>query len=273
MLPEPPAARDRRAVRDARGAAPGPHRPRDRPGARHRSDHGATRCAARLDPAADDLPDAARRAASRFFDGDASRASRAVPGAGNSRRSGCSARATSAPGSPASSGLPFSFAHHFMPRNTLPALEIYRRSFRPSATLDAPYAMVGVAVVCADTDEQARWLHGPREAVVPAPAQRAARARSRRPRRRPPTRTRRPSRRSSRAGRRPTSSARPRPSATGLRELQRAAPAADELMLTTMVYDHADRLRSYELRRPRARADGLARRMSVLDVLVWSDYI
>src|SRR5579871_1340249 len=39
-------------------------------------------------------------------------------------------------------GLPFAFAHHFMPANTLPALELYRESFRPSETLAEPYAMV-----------------------------------------------------------------------------------------------------------------------------------
>src|SRR5437763_1331304 len=60
-------------------------------------------------------------------------------------------------------GLPFSFAHHFSPSNTLPALAAYRRAFRPSAggDLDRPYAMVAVAVICADTDERADWLAGP----------------------------------------------------------------------------------------------------------------
>src|SRR5207237_1441327 len=57
-------------------------------------------------------------------------------------------------------GLPFSFAHHFSPANTEPALELYRRRFQPSARLSEPYAMVAVAVVCADTDARARWLHG-----------------------------------------------------------------------------------------------------------------
>jgi luciferase family oxidoreductase group 1 len=58
-------------------------------------------------------------------------------------------------------GLPFSFAHHFASHNTLPALEAYRSAFRPSDVLTEPYAMLGVAVVCADTDEQARYLAGP----------------------------------------------------------------------------------------------------------------
>jgi luciferase family oxidoreductase group 1 len=55
-------------------------------------------------------------------------------------------------------GLPFAFASHFSPDNTLPALDLYRKSFCPSEVLDKPYAMVGVNVVAADTDEKAEWL-------------------------------------------------------------------------------------------------------------------
>jgi luciferase family oxidoreductase group 1 len=55
-------------------------------------------------------------------------------------------------------GLPFAFAHHFMAHNTLPALDLYRRSFQPSPELPAPYAMVAVQVVVADSDEAAQRL-------------------------------------------------------------------------------------------------------------------
>ncbi len=55
-------------------------------------------------------------------------------------------------------GLPFAFAHHFMAQNTLPALELYRGSFRPSDILTEPYAMVAVQVVAAETDEEAQRL-------------------------------------------------------------------------------------------------------------------
>lgn len=55
-------------------------------------------------------------------------------------------------------GLPFAFASHFSPENTLPALEVYRRHFRPSEVLDEPYAMVGLNVIAADTDEEAKRL-------------------------------------------------------------------------------------------------------------------
>ncbi|GGH15796.1 LLM class flavin-dependent oxidoreductase [Silvibacterium dinghuense] len=55
-------------------------------------------------------------------------------------------------------GLPFAFAAHFQPDNLLPALELYRRSFRPSAMLDRPYAMAGIPVIAAETDEEAEYL-------------------------------------------------------------------------------------------------------------------
>ncbi|KEO82882.1 LLM class flavin-dependent oxidoreductase [Tumebacillus flagellatus] len=55
-------------------------------------------------------------------------------------------------------GLPYAFASHFSPEFTLSALEIYRKNFRPSDMLDKPYAMVGVNVCAADTDEEAEFL-------------------------------------------------------------------------------------------------------------------
>jgi len=55
-------------------------------------------------------------------------------------------------------GLPFAFASHFAPDLMMKALEVYRTMFRPSATLDKPYAMLGINVVAADTDDEARRL-------------------------------------------------------------------------------------------------------------------
>ncbi|MGW6457932.1 LLM class flavin-dependent oxidoreductase [Streptomyces sp. NPDC055078] len=52
-------------------------------------------------------------------------------------------------------GLPFAFAHHFSARNTVPALELYRETFRPSAVLAAPYALIGVAALAADDEREA----------------------------------------------------------------------------------------------------------------------
>ncbi|MET9221702.1 MULTISPECIES: LLM class flavin-dependent oxidoreductase [unclassified Streptomyces] len=53
-------------------------------------------------------------------------------------------------------GLPFSFAHHFSAANTVPALALYRESFRPSEILDRPYASIGVAALAADDPAEAR---------------------------------------------------------------------------------------------------------------------
>jgi luciferase family oxidoreductase group 1 len=55
-------------------------------------------------------------------------------------------------------GLPFAFASHFAPDYLLNALRVYRAQFRPSATLEKPYAMVGVNVFAADTGEAAQRL-------------------------------------------------------------------------------------------------------------------
>lgn len=55
-------------------------------------------------------------------------------------------------------GLPFAFAAQFAPDNALRALAIYRQSFVPSGVLDKPYAMVGINVVAADSDEEAHYL-------------------------------------------------------------------------------------------------------------------
>jgi luciferase family oxidoreductase group 1 len=54
-------------------------------------------------------------------------------------------------------GLPFAFASHFAPDMLMEALEIYRSRFQPSAQLDKPYAMVVANVVAAETDQAARY--------------------------------------------------------------------------------------------------------------------
>ncbi|WP_405581967.1 LLM class flavin-dependent oxidoreductase [Streptomyces sp. NBC_01190] len=53
-------------------------------------------------------------------------------------------------------GLPFSFAHHFSAANTVPALALYRDSFRPSAVLDRPYASIGVSAIATEDPAEAR---------------------------------------------------------------------------------------------------------------------
>jgi luciferase family oxidoreductase group 1 len=79
-------------------------------------------------------------------------------------------------------GLPFTFAHHFGMGGTELALDAYRRSFQPSVALAEPYAMIGVSVVCAPTDEEAvflagasalgfLWLRQGRPSTMPTPEQ------------------------------------------------------------------------------------------------------
>ncbi|MFK0292415.1 LLM class flavin-dependent oxidoreductase [Streptomyces sp. NPDC090442] len=82
-------------------------------------------------------------------------------------------------------GLPFAFAHHFSAANTLPALDLYRSSFRPSAVLAEPYALIGVSALAAEdereADRQVRTgalamlrLRTGRPGLVPTPEEAAA---------------------------------------------------------------------------------------------------
>jgi luciferase family oxidoreductase group 1 len=142
-------------------------------------------------------------------------------------------------------GLPFAFAHHFSPANTLPALALYRQHFRPSPSLSEPYAMVAAAVVCADTDERARFLAGSgalsflqlrsgRPGRVPSPEEAASYPYN-------------DLERAYLEDRQATQIiGAPDTVRQGLARLLEAT-AADELMLTTIVFDPTDRLRSFEL--------------------------
>ncbi len=55
-------------------------------------------------------------------------------------------------------GLPYAFASHFAPSALIPALEEYRRSFRPSKQLERPYAAAGINVFAADSDHEGKRL-------------------------------------------------------------------------------------------------------------------
>jgi luciferase family oxidoreductase group 1 len=55
-------------------------------------------------------------------------------------------------------GLPYAFASHFAPDALMQALSVYRQNFKPSKQLDRPYAMAGVNVFAADTDEEGQRL-------------------------------------------------------------------------------------------------------------------
>ncbi|WJN59545.1 LLM class flavin-dependent oxidoreductase [Pseudomonas sp. SO81] len=58
----------------------------------------------------------------------------------------------------AQKGLPYAFASHFAPRYLHQALRIYRENFQPSAMLAKPYAMIGVPLIAAPSDEEAEFL-------------------------------------------------------------------------------------------------------------------
>jgi luciferase family oxidoreductase group 1 len=142
-------------------------------------------------------------------------------------------------------GLPFAFAHHFSPANTVPALQLYRDRFQPSSSLAEPHAMVAVAVVCADTDERAEWLHGSSRLSVmrlrsgtpgplPTPEEAAVYPYT------PDEQVR------IRAFTADHVVGGPEAVRRGLDELL-AITQADELMVTTNVHDHRERLRSFEL--------------------------
>jgi alkanesulfonate monooxygenase SsuD/methylene tetrahydromethanopterin reductase-like flavin-dependent oxidoreductase (luciferase family) len=55
-------------------------------------------------------------------------------------------------------GLPYAFASHFAPELLIPALQIYRSRFKPSEHLERPYAMVGVDIIAADSDDEVHRL-------------------------------------------------------------------------------------------------------------------
>ncbi len=55
-------------------------------------------------------------------------------------------------------GLPYAFASHFAPRMMHQALDIYRTRFRPSDKLDQPYAIIGVPLIAAPTNDEAEFL-------------------------------------------------------------------------------------------------------------------
>ena len=140
-------------------------------------------------------------------------------------------------------GLPFSFASHFAPAMLFEALSLYREGFKPSDRLAKPYVMLGVNVVAADTDQEARFL-------ASSGRQSFANLRAGRPTRLPP-----PSKEWEPDPREPADPIqRPRVSFVGststvAREMRDFVDRtrADELIIVSHIYDHAARLRSYEM--------------------------
>jgi luciferase family oxidoreductase group 1 len=142
-------------------------------------------------------------------------------------------------------GLPYAFASHFAPDALEAALDAYRSGFRPSAQLDRPHVMAGVNVVVADTDEEARYrfttiqqgfanLRRGQPGPYPPPVDDIEAYWS--------------------PGERAQASHMLKYAIVGSPETVRAGlerfsetTQADELMVVSAIYDHAARIRSYEL--------------------------
>jgi len=106
----------------------------------------------------DDFPQDVVELMSYFQDVEPDQAVQAVPGAGLSVPVWILGSSTYGAQLAAILGLPFAFASHFAPAMMMDAVRIYHERFRPSAQLAQPNVMLGVNVVAADTDAEARFL-------------------------------------------------------------------------------------------------------------------
>ena len=93
-----------------------------------------------------------------YFADDGQTGIRATPGAGADVSLWILGSSTFGAQLAAALGLPYAFASHFAPDALMPAIDIYRRSFRPSPVLAKPYVMAGLNVFAADTDAEAELL-------------------------------------------------------------------------------------------------------------------
>ena len=142
-------------------------------------------------------------------------------------------------------GLPYAFASHFAPAQMMQAIELYRENFKPSEQLAKPYVMLGFNVFAADTDEEAQVL-------ATSWQQAFVNVRSGRPTRLPPPL---PGYRekvgpAEKALLDSVLSCAAIGSPDTVREGLKAfieRTGADELMIASQMFDHAARLRSYEI--------------------------
>ena len=142
-------------------------------------------------------------------------------------------------------GLPYAFASHFAPAALMQAIAVYRERFAPSAQLDKPYVMVGMTVVAADTEEEARFL---RTSILRSFVYRRRGMRGKLP---PPVADFEdqvfPHERAMIEAAMSCSAV----GAPDTVEREIAAfveqTSADEIMITSNIHDHAKRLRSFEL--------------------------
>jgi luciferase family oxidoreductase group 1 len=145
----------------------------------------------------------------------------------------------------AAMGLPFAFASHFAPAHLIQALELYRAGFRPSEQLERPYVMLGVNVFAADSDAEARFLFSSLQQAF-------VNLRLGRPGQLPPP-VQRYDERLGPIERSILDQALARAMVGSMETVRRGLEAfvaetePDELMVTSQVFDHSARLRSFEL--------------------------
>ncbi len=119
----------------------------------------ATLRALRRDPAsADSFPHDVLELQALLAPAQPGQTIRAVPGAGTEVPLWILGSSTFGAQLAAEFGLPYAFASHFAPDALDIALEIYRTRFKPSKQLTKPYAMVGINIIAADSDAEARQL-------------------------------------------------------------------------------------------------------------------
>ena len=142
-------------------------------------------------------------------------------------------------------GLPYSFASHFAPGQMMQAIEIYRAQFRPSDRLERPYVMLGFNVFAADTDEEAKLLFSSLQQAF-------VNLRTGRPGRLPPPvagfeAQLGPAERAMIAQALSSSAVGSPHTVRHALESFISRTGADELIITSQIFDHAARLKSYAL--------------------------
>ena len=142
-------------------------------------------------------------------------------------------------------GLPFAFASHFAPAHMMQAISIYRATFKPSDDLTKPYVMLGFNVVAAETDDEAQYL-------ATSMQQAFVNLRSGRPARLPPPIEGYmdrigPNERALLDQVLSCAAIGSRDTVKGKLNAFIELTGADELMITSQVFNHSARLRSYEI--------------------------
>lgn len=112
----------------------------------------------RMNTAADSFPQDVQELQGYFKPAVSGQAVRAVPGAGANVPIWILGSSLFSAELAAALGLPYAFAGHFAPDQMLEAFDIYREAFKPSESLAAPYSMAAANVIAADTNEEARRL-------------------------------------------------------------------------------------------------------------------